>query len=162
MECANASETNGKRSENPFASPISVISCRIRGIPWGMPFLPQVIQFLVQAVILFVLCVLYCTIGIVFNCYSIFCTLLAGTRDEFINSDLVGKSAYAVMAGIYLLLAAPCWLIVMPFMLLGWLWDRMSWLGLVLYTFIVGFLVDAIINSNGIVVWCYKCVRGLL
>ena len=136
------------KKENPFASPIAVMFRKIRGITWGIPFLPQVIQFVVQSFVLIVLCVLFCTIGIVFNCYSIFCKLLAGTREELKDSDLVGKSAYALMAGIYLILAAPCWVIVAPFMLLGWCWNRMSWIGLVLYSVLVGLLVFAGIHHS--------------
>ena len=144
---------NERNKENPFASPIAAIWGKIRDIHWGVPFLPQIIQFLVQALVLVVFCILYCTIGIVFNCYSIFCTLLAGTRAEFKSSDLIGKSAYAVMAGIYLVLAAPCWLLVVPFMLLGWFWDRMSWFGLLLYAAVVGALVAIIINHGDIYIW---------
>ncbi len=50
------------------------------------------------------------------------------------------------MAGIYLLFAAPCWVIIMPFMLLGWLWDRMSWIGLVLYCLLIGAIVFIAFN----------------
>ena len=137
---------------NPFTGPIASQVNKIRGISWEMPYLPQLIQFVVQSLVLVVFCLLYCSIGIVFNCYSIFAMLLAGTRTDFRNSnDLVGKSAYALMAGIYLILAAPCWLIVMPFMLLGWLWDRISWIGLVVYAVLIGLLVFAFVNQDAII-----------
>ena len=138
-----------EKKANPFGGPIAAIFGKIRGIAWGVPFLPQVIQFLVQSFILIVLCFLYLTIGIVFNCYAVFCSLLVGTREEFRSSDLVGKSAYALMAGIYLLLAAPCWVIVMPFMLLGWFWDRMSWYGLVMYCLLIGAVVAIAFDYDG-------------
>ena len=144
------------KKENPFASPIVVISRKICDITWGMPFLPQIIQFFVQSLVLLVLCVLYCSIGIVFNCYSIFCKLLAGTREEFKGADLVGKSAYAMMAGIYLILATPCWVIVAPFMLLGWCWDRLSWFGLILYAVLIALLVFTVIQSSYIYEWWYS------
>ena len=143
-------KVNEERKVNPFYGPIETIVGKIRGIIWRMPFLPQIIQFLVQSFILFVLCILYCTIGIVFNCYAVFCSLLVETRKEFRCSDLVGKSAYALMAGIYLLLAAPCWVIVMPFMLLGWFWERMSWFGLVGYCLLVGAVVTIAFDYNGL------------
>ena len=137
-----------EKKENPFLGSIVKIIGEIRGIAWGMPFLPQIIQFLVQSFILLVLCALYCTIGIVFNCYAVFCSLLAGTREEFRCSDPVGKSAYALMAGIYLLLAAPCWLIVMPFMLLSWFWEHMAWRGLVMYCLLVGAVVAVVFKYD--------------
>lgn len=147
------------KKENPFASPITAIARKIGSITWRMPFLPQTIQLLVQSFVLLVLCLLFCTIGIVFNCYSIFCKLLAGTREEFNGSDLVGKSAYALMAGIYLILAAPCWVIVAPFMLLGWCWDRMSWCGLILYSALIGLLICAVIHHRSdIYEWYQKRV----
>ena len=141
------------KKENPFASPIVAMCHKILSISWRMPFIPQAIQFLVQLFVFFILCVLFCTIGMVFNLYSIFCNLLAGTREEFKGSDLVGKSAYALMAGIYLILAAPCWVIVAPFMLLGWCWDRMSWFGLILYSILIGSLMFAVIQRNYIYEW---------
>ena len=141
------------KKENPFASPIVAICHKILSISWRMPFIPQAIQFLVQLFVFFILCVLFCTIGMVFNLYSIFCNLLAGTREEFKGSDLVGKSAYALMAGIYLILAAPCWVIVAPFMLLGWCWDRMSWFGLILYSALIGLLICAVIHRSCIYEW---------
>ena len=141
---------NEEKRTNPFSIPIKTMVGKICGIQWGMPFLPQIIQFLVQIFIFFVLCILYCTIGIVFNCYAVFCSLLAETREEIRCSDLVGKSAYALMAGIYLLLAAPCWVVVMPFMLLGWFWTRMSWFGLVVYCLLLGLIVAAILNHDTI------------
>lgn len=126
-------------NENPFAEPIRSIFSRICGIGWRMPFIPQLIQLIVQSLVLFVLCVLYSTIGIVYHCYSIFVRLLEETRDEVFEEDLdlVGKSAWALTAGLYLLLAAPCWIIVFPFMLLGWLWRKLSWFGIILYLIIL-------------------------
>lgn len=141
------------KKENPFTSPIVAMCHKISSISWRMPFIPQVIQFLVQLFVLFILCALFCTIGMVFNLYSIFCNLLAGTREEFNGSDLVGKSAYALMAGIYLILAAPCWVIVAPFMLLGWCWDRMSWFGLLLYSAIIGLLIIVVVQRSYIYEW---------
>ena len=139
---------------NPFGGPIETVTGKIRGIPWGKPFFPQIIQFLVLNFIRFVLCVLYCTIGVVYICHKIFSSLLGETREEFKrSSDLVGKSAYALMAGIYLLLDAPCWVVVMPFMLLGWLWQKMSWFGLVAYFLIIGAVtvltLKACLDSRG-------------
>ncbi len=142
-----------EKRENPFTSPIKTIAGKIVAIRWCMPFLPQVIQLLVQSIIIIILSLLYCTIGIVFNCYSVFCSLLSDTRAEFKNSDLVGKSAYALMAGVYLLLAAPCFLIVMPFMVLGMFWERMSWFGLALYVLIITIVVLIVFQYDSIVAY---------
>ena len=57
------------------------------------------------------------------------------------ESNAVEKSAYALAAGIYLMLAAPFWLIILPFLLLGWLWKKCSWTGLVIYLLIIAGIV---------------------
>ena len=151
MDQANETMRSYGNKENPFSTPIIGIFNEIRGIPWGiLHFIPQIIQFLVLSIVLIVLCVLYCTIGIVFNCYSIFRSLLLETCNEFKDSDLIGKSAYAVMAGIYLLFYVPCVVILLPFFILGWFWGRMQWLGLALFAVLVASLVVAIIKYNDI------------
>ena len=125
-------------NENPFAIPIRKQWRKTLDIEWGFPFLPQVIQFLVQVLILIVFCVLYCTIGIAFHCWSIFASLLKNACAERRGAeDLIGKSAHALAAGIYLVLASPFFAIVFPFMLLAWMWEKMAWLGLILYVLLV-------------------------
>ena len=127
-----------KANENPLADPIRNMWRKTVDIDWGFPWLPQIIQFLVQVLILLVFCVLYCTIGIAFHCYSIFASLLKNACEERRGSeDLIGKSAYALASGIYLVLAAPFAAIVYPFMMLGWMWKKMSWVGLILYVILV-------------------------
>ena len=131
-------EEDAKTNENPLANPIRKLWRKTLDIEWGFPWLPQAIQFLVQVLILMVFCVLYGTIGIAFHCWSIFASLLKNACEERRGSDdLIGKSAYALAAGIYLVLASPFFAIVFPFMTLGWMWKKMSWIGLVLYGIIV-------------------------
>ena len=129
-----ATETN----KNPMATPIRKLWRSTLEIKWGFPWLPQAIQFLVQVLIVMVFCVLYCTIGIAFHCYSIFVSLLKNACEERRGSDdLIGKSAYALASGIYLVLAAPFAAIVYPFMALGWIWKKLSLPGLILFVILV-------------------------
>lgn len=145
---------NEECKTNPFAMPIASICAKIRSICWSLPYFPQIFQLFIQLFILVLLCFLYCTVGIVFNCYLIIRKLLSDSRNEFKNADLIGKSAYALMAGIYLLIITPFWVIVMPFMLLGWLWDRMSWFGILLYLLLVEFLVFFFLHFEEFIGYC--------
>ena len=142
-------EESAVRNENPFANPIRKLWGKSRDIGWGFPWVPQAIQFLVQLLILMVFCVLYCTIGIAFHCYSIFALLLRNACEERRGSDdLIGKSAYAMASGVYLILASPFAVIVFPFMALGWIWKRMSWAGLILYGLVVLDIVLISLNRD--------------
>lgn len=114
--------------KNPFTLPIVSIWAKIGSISWSFPYLAQIFQFLIQIFILVLLCVLFCTVGILVNCYYILCKLLSDSREEFQGADLIGKSAYALVAGIYLLFIIPLWVVFIPFMTLGRLWDFLCWL----------------------------------
>ena len=72
------------------------------------------------------------------------------------------------MAGGYLLLVIPCWLILAPFYLLGkiwwmlgWVWQllcRMSWYGLILYVPLLGLFVFVVIYHDEVFDWCRNLV----
>ena len=135
---SETTERSAETNENPFANPIRKLWRKTLDIKWVFPWLPQIILFLVQVLILMVFCVLYSTIGIAFHCWSIFASLLKNACEERRGSDdLIEKSAYALAAGIYLVLASPFFTIVFPFMALGWMWKKMSWMGLILYGIVV-------------------------
>ena len=137
------SEDAAVTNENPFANPIRKLWCKNRDIEWGFPWLPQLLQFLVQGLILIGFCALYCTIGVAFQCYSIFASFLKNACEERRGSDdLIEKSAYALASGIYLIFALPFVAIVFPFMTLGWMWKKMSWVGLILYVILVLVIVS--------------------
>ena len=74
---------NEYEKENPYAKRVAVVYEIIRNIRWKIPFLPQIVQFLVLSIQLLVLCALYCTIGIVYNCDWLFRKLLAETTEEY-------------------------------------------------------------------------------
>ena len=121
---ANAEETT---NENPFGKPIREFFWKIKNIHWTFPLIPQIIQFAVLSFVLSVLILLYLTIGIAFHCYAMFESLRIDAINGIkLSNEMISKSAYALASGIYLVLAAPFWVVLLPFRLIGWL-ASLSW-----------------------------------
>ena len=123
-----SSDKEKQASENPFGRPICDFFGKITNIRWTFPLIPQLIQFAVLCFVLVVLVFLYGTIGIIFHCYAMFETLLIESNKGIKSSDeMISKSAYALASGIYLVLAAPFWIVLLPFRVIGWMASSCFW-----------------------------------
>lgn len=143
---ANTEETT---NENPFGKPIREFVWKIKSIHWAFPLIPQIIQFAVLSFVLCVLIILYLTIGIAFHCYAMFESLRIDAINGIkLSNEMISKSAYALASGIYLVLAAPFWMVILPFRLIGWL-ASLSWyvFALVLAALVVS-ICFVIISGN--------------
>jgi hypothetical protein len=118
-------------SINPFRRPIRKFVSDIAGIQWQLPYFPQVVEVAVLLFVLVVTTILYLTIGIASQVSGIFQNLMLDARHQIKTGSLVEKSAYAVAAGIYLLLWLPFWILLLPFTILGWLWKHLGYFGLI-------------------------------
>jgi len=118
-------------SINPFRRPIRKFVSDIVGIQWQLPYFPQVVEVVVLLFVLVVTTILYLTIGIASQVSGIFQSLMLDARHQIKTGSLVEKSAYAVAAGIYLLLWLPFWILLLPFTILGWLWKHLGYFGLI-------------------------------
>lgn len=117
-------------SVNPFRRPLRRLIGNVSDIQWQVPYFPQVIEALVLIFVGGITLVLYLTVGIASQIAGILQSLMLDARQEIKTGSLVEKSAYAVAAGIYLLILLPFWLILLPFTLLGWLWKHLGYIGL--------------------------------
>jgi len=125
--------------KNPFVRPLLGIIGQLRGIEWEFPFIAQIIQGMV---LLFVFLVLFCltaTVGIAIQVGGVFHVLLIDATSKFKTGGFAERSAYAICAGIYLLLFVPFWFLQLPFAVLGWLWTQSRSFALIIGLIVVLF-----------------------
>lgn len=135
-------------SVNPFQRPLRRLFGRISDIQWQVPFFPQLIQVAVLGFVVLIIAALYLTIGIVSQIESIFMSLMLDSRHDIKSGSLVEKSAYAVAAGIFLLCWLPFFLVLLPFTLLGWIWNHLGYLGLALLTLVLALVAVACLKPD--------------
>ena len=110
---------------------------QLRTIEWGFPFVTQVIQAIVLTLVFLILTVLAGTVGIAIQIGGVFHVLLLDATSKFKVGGFAERSAYAICAGIYLILFIPFWLVQLPFSTLGWFWTVSRSLALALAVGIV-------------------------
>jgi hypothetical protein len=145
-------------SVNPFQRPLRRLADNLSSIQWHVPYFPQLIESFVLILVGGITLVLYLTAGIASQIAGILQSLMMDARQEIKTGSLVEKSAYAVAAGVYLLIWLPFWLILLPFTLLGWLWKHLGYFGLICL-FIVALLVAVVLYDSKEIT---SCIRGLI
>lgn len=128
-----------KLPKNPFIRPVMSIVEQIKTVEWDFPFVAQGIQCIVLAFVLVLLVVLAATIGIAIQVGGVFHVLLLDATSKFKVGGYAERSAYAICAGIYLMLFIPFWIVQLPFSILGWLWTCSRALALALGIIILAF-----------------------
>lgn len=108
--------------KNPFVRPLLGLVEQLKGIEWTVPFIAQIIQGTVLVFVLALIFLLAATVGIAIQVGGVFHVLLLDATSRFKTGGFAERSAYAICAGIYLLLFIPFWILQLPFATLGWLW----------------------------------------
>lgn len=127
-------------SVNPFHRPLKRLLGNLTSIQWHFPYFPQAIEASVLVFVVAITVVLYLTAGIASQIAGILQSLMLDARQEIKTRSLVEKSAYAVAAGVYLILWLPLWLVLLPFTVLGWTWRHLGNPGLILLVLAAGIL----------------------
>jgi len=122
---------------NPFFRPIKEIWNQLTTITWRLPYIDGVIQLVVIALTLAILCALSISIGILSQIGGIFIGLLYDSHKRFIEGTPMERAAQGITISIYTLLALPFLIVAAPFAVFGLLWDRMKYFGVVLYGLLV-------------------------
>lgn len=125
---------------NPFRRPIGKFVSDIAEIQWQLPYFPQIIEVGVLLLVISVTTILYLTVGIASQIEGIFHSLTLDARNQIKTGSLIERSAYAVSAGIYLTLWLPFLVLLLPFSILGWLWNHLSYFGLMIIVVIVALI----------------------
>lgn len=131
-------------SNNPFYQPISRCWEILRSVRWEFPFFPAFITSLITAFILGLLAILFMTVGVASMTRASFWAMMEEARGHLRKAtSMEEKSGHAIAIGIYSLIYLPLWLIHLPFLLLGMLWDRIGIYTLAPIALLVGlFFVD--------------------
>lgn len=128
---------------NPYFGPIRHISAQLGEIEWRFPFLAQALVFVTACLVLFILVILYSTVGLISQITSIFSYLIQQARHDMQGKPTIEQTGFLVAIGIYFLLWAPLWIVQLPLFIVGWLWQWLGYFSLVVL--IVG----------GVLVWFY-------
>jgi uncharacterized membrane protein len=104
---------------NPYLRPIKNVVRQMKAVPFPVPYVPQIIQLAVLAIVLLVFACLFITIGLVSQIAGVFRGLTLDTQKHLREGSAVERSAQAVSIGIYSLLFVPFWLIQLPFSTIG-------------------------------------------
>jgi DNA-directed RNA polymerase subunit RPC12/RpoP len=108
---------------NPYLRPIKNVVRQMKAVPFPVPYVPQIIQLAVLAIVLLLFACLFITIGLVSQIAGVFRGLILDTQKHLREGSAVERSAQAVSIGIYSLLFVPFWLIQLPFSTIGSLWS---------------------------------------
>lgn len=122
---------------NPYRRPLLKFVEDIKGIAWEFPYVPQLVECLVLLIVFVITGVLFLTVGVAAQLASIFQGLLIDAKKQIVQGTLIEKSAYAVAAGIYILLWLPLFLLLLPFLMVGWIWDHFGYCGLVIIVMLI-------------------------
>ena len=92
----------------------------------------------VFCLVLAILALLYVTVGLVAHVSSIFAGLIEQAREDMSEKSTIEKTGFIVAIGIYLLFLAPLWLIQLPFLIIGWIWE---FIGYFTFVFLAAILI---------------------
>ncbi len=127
-------------ANNPFAAPLLKIYRDLKSIKYEIPYIPQIIELLLLIVSILLLSILYLTVGIASQIECMLRNLITKSQANLNEASPIEKSAYAVTAGIYTLFWVPFWILLLPFSLLGWVWNKTGVFGI----FVLAILIAAI------------------
>ena len=125
---------------NPFVDPIKHNIDNMHAIDFGLPWLPQIIQYIVLTSLIILFCVLYITVGIISQIEFSLTELIQLTKARIRPDAAIENSAYVVSIGIFSLLKFPFWLFQLPFRLIGWAWGKSSFLGIFIIILVLAFV----------------------
>lgn len=126
---------------NPLKDPIKKLFDDLKSTIWNFPYLLQTFHFLITVVLLFILFILYITVGVISQIANSFWNILTGMGERMSFSNPISSLFYAISALIYFLLFLPFFLLQSPFWISGWITSK---IGLKPYILIIlTFLISA-------------------
>jgi hypothetical protein len=145
---------------NPFTKPIAALEREIAGVEWQFPYIAQLVQLGVILFVTVVCVVLYCTIGVITEVCDSIQALIKDAQRQMHKASLMEKSAYGITIGIYSLIYVPAFLVLLPFLLVGWLWTRLGSLFTLIFFLVVAAVVVILLREH-VAVWLHAVQRGL-
>jgi hypothetical protein len=118
---------------NPYARPIKEFCNEIATIKWSFPFFHQGIQVVVSLFVIFIIGILYITVGVASQICGLFWRLTLNAARQAKNSSTIEKSAYVIATGVYLVCFFPFWFVQFPFWLVGWAWEIFGYYTIVIF-----------------------------
>lgn len=119
------------QGHNPYGRPIAQVFDQLRNLEWKIPFVTDVIVLCVSCIVLVILAILYVTVGVVAHVSSIFTSLIEQAREDMQGKPTIEKTGYIVAIGVYFAFLAPLWLIQLPFLIVGWIWEIFGYFSLI-------------------------------
>ncbi len=139
---------------NPYSEILKTLLSDFRAIKWEFPFILQTIHSLITFVLLFVLLILYATLGFISQISNTFWDYLVSIGNKMSYSNPIQTVFHAISATLYFVLFLPFFIIQIPFWFSGWLTAKIGFRAFIillitfLTTFAIYFLKPDIAKSS--------------
>lgn len=143
-----------KVAVNPYSEILKTLLSDFRAIKWEFPFILQTIHSLITFVLLFILLVLYVTIGFVSQISNTFWDYLVSIGKKMNYSSPIQTVFHALTVTLYFIIFLPFFIIQIPFWFSGWLTAKIGFkafiilLITILTTFALYFLEPEMAKSS--------------
>jgi hypothetical protein len=143
--------------ENPFGQIINQFYQELTNTKFEFPFLPQIIKYIILAVIIFLNLIFYITFGIFSQIsgllYDLMIECASKIKDENVTLEskmigFVSASGYSIAFVVYQLLFIPIWIIQSPILLLGAIYHKSKVLFII---FLISIKLISLLFTNGII-----------
>lgn len=139
-------------NNNPFAAPVIKIVHEIKSIEYEVPYIPNIIELILLIISLLILSTLYITVGIISQIECMLKNLINKSQANMNEADAIERSAYAVTAGVYTLFWVPFWIVLLPFNVLGWLWNKAGNSGIFFLVIVLGVFSIAVYYNKDMII----------
>lgn len=128
---------------NPYSEILKTLLSDFRAIKWEFPFILQTIHSLITFFLLFVLLVLYVSLGFISQISNTFWDYLVSIGKKMSYSSPIQTVFYALSATLYFVLFLPFFIIQIPFWFSGWLTSKIGFRAFIilLITFLTTFAI---------------------
>lgn len=113
-------------STNPLKEPILKLLSDLKSTQWQFPYLLQTFHLIITAFLLFILLILYVTVGILSQIANSFWNVLVGTGERMSFSNPISSLFYAISVVIYFIIFLPFFLLQSPFWISGWITSKIG------------------------------------
>lgn len=113
-------------TQNPFTDPIKKIIDDLKSTKWKIPFILPLLHAVISLVLLFVLVILFLTLGFVSQVSNSFWKVLTGQGNKMSFSQPLTSFYYAISSAVFFIIFLPFFIVQSPFWFSGWLTSKIG------------------------------------
>ncbi|MDX1699956.1 MAG: hypothetical protein R3250_05015 [Melioribacteraceae bacterium] len=111
---------------NPYSEPLQKIITDLKATKWKLPFILPIVHAAISIFLIFVLLILYITLGFVSQVSNSFWRVVAGQGQKMSFSAPLSSFYYAISATVFFIIFLPFFVIQSPFWMSGWLASKIG------------------------------------